>query len=199
MSANKPGCRGEVLTGKGCSPPPRPPWRTAATSAATAAGWRSPSAWTWWRTGPTRWNPGTPGGGTREQRTWNNLTQQGFFFSLFLFFYTFQWIIKWLRCKFLRRRNFNRGLNWIPESLNTHVIIHSHRNVQNEMALSWLLLKNRCRQVASGAIASWENSPWSILWQALLLTRECRIPPWTSWAWRPSRRAGTQTRAGRSH
>lgn len=100
--------RFEVLTGKSCSPPPRPPWRTAATSAATAAGWRSLSAWTWWRTGPTRWNPGTPGGGTREDRgrfqnhRWLNercnLMREVFFLSFF--FSSLEWIIKWLVCKF---------------------------------------------------------------------------------------------------
>ena len=53
-------CNIAVLTGQGCSALPRPPWRTAVTSVETAAGWTSLLAWTWWRTGPTRWNPGTP-------------------------------------------------------------------------------------------------------------------------------------------
>lgn len=52
-----------MLTGKGCSPLPLPPWHIAVTSAVTEADWRSPSAWTWWQTGPTRWSPGTPGRG----------------------------------------------------------------------------------------------------------------------------------------
>lgn len=40
------------------------------------------------------------------------------FFS-FLFISTLERIIKWLACKFLRRWNFNKGFNCIPESPNT--------------------------------------------------------------------------------
>lgn len=61
-------CHGAVLTGRGCSALPQPPWHIAATSVATEADWRSLLAWTWWQIGPTRWNPGTPGGDTPQ--TW---------------------------------------------------------------------------------------------------------------------------------